>query len=174
MISKNLHDNFNIEQSCEYYLAINYTELNVSTPLGTRVFLDQDGGTIIRIGHDEGYDIFASSVKNGGLVLTNAVTIHDHYKVKRSEDVFYTITEMERLDELSNQEASAFETWRSITEGNLNKVGGLTDPFSLLRDFISLYNFINSYNTTILHHDYWQSKNIMKRGSQFVITDPFV
>jgi len=109
---------------------------------------------------------------NGSLVLSNVVKIYDHCKINRSNDVFYTITEMERLDELNAQEISGLNAWRVKIEKELNQPSGLIDPYYLLSDFVTLFKFINGYSNQTLTHDYLQSKNIMKRGGEFIIIDP--
>ncbi|MCX2945126.1 hypothetical protein ORG37_18760 [Rahnella perminowiae] len=174
MIDKNKYSTLNINEACDYYTnQLGYIELQVISPMENRIFLSPDQNSIVRIGHDLGYDIYASSVMNGDLVLSNAVNIYDHYKVKRSGDVFYTITEMERLHELDGQDIEKLEAWRAKVEKRLNQPTGLCDPYSLLNDFVALNTFIFKYSHEKLGHDYLQSKNIMKRGEQFIIIDPF-
>lgn len=175
MIDKTIYSDLNIEQACDYYTdQLGYTKLPVPSPMGNGIFLSPEKNNIVRIGHDEGYHIYASSVINGDLVLSNTVKIYDHHMVKRSGDVFYTITEMERLDELNDQDIVGLEAWRAKVEKHLNQPTGLCDPYSLLNDFVALNTFIIKNEHKKLGHDYLQSKNIMKRGKQFIIIDPFV
>lgn len=174
MINKIIHDAFNFDESCEYYInQLNYTDMNLEGPLGNKILLSPTRKEVVRIGHDIGYDIFASSLMNNELVLSNVVKIYDHYKVNRSGGVFYTITEMERLDELDDDDILGLETWQGKVVSYLSQPTDLHDPYSLLNDFVTLYCFINKYNNEKLTHDYLQSKNIMKRCGQFIIIDPF-
>lgn len=174
MINKNIHNLLNFDESCEYYInELKYKYMNSEGPLGNRILISPTQKEVVRIGHDVGYEIFASSLIKGDITLSNVVNIHDHYKVDRSGDVFYTITEMERLNELDKDEIIVLEKWRATVVNSLSQPIGLNDPYSLLNDFVALYSFINKYNNEKLAHDYLQSKNIMKRGEQFIIIDPF-
>lgn len=174
MIDRIKHDSFNIEESYDYYInCLHYTDMNVDGPLGNKILLSPNGEKVVRLGHDVGYDIFASSLINGDLVLSNVVKIYEHYKVNRPGDVFYTITEMERLDELDSRDILGLETWRAKAENCLSKPTEISDPYFLLNDFKTLFSFINEYKNENLAHDYLQTKNIMKRGGQFIVIDPF-
>ncbi|HFK5778577.1 MULTISPECIES: hypothetical protein [Enterobacter] len=174
MINKIIHDSFNSEESYEYYInQLHFTDMNKEGPLGNKILLSPTKKEVVRIGHDVGYDIFVSSLINGRLVLSNVVKIHEHYKVIRPGGVFYTITEMERLNELDSKDILALETWRAKIVNSLNQPIGISDPYFLLNDFVALFSFINGYKNEKLAHDYLQTKNIMKRGGQFIIIDPF-
>lgn len=174
MIDKVMHSKFNVDQSVNYYInQLHYTDMNVEGPLGNKILLSSTKKNVVRIGHDAGYDIFASSLMNGNLTLVNVVEIFDHCKIDRPGDVFYTITEMERLDELDSNDIKELEEWRSKVENCLGQPTFLDDPYFLLKDFFTLFSFINGYNDEKLAHDYLQSKNIMKRDGQFIIIDPF-
>lgn len=174
MIDKIIHDSFNFEESYEYYInQLHFTDMNKEGPLGNKILLSTKEKKVVRIGHDVGYDIFASSLINGRLVLSNVVKIHDHYKINRPGDVFYTITEMEELNELDSRDVLELEMWRAEIVNCLKNPTGINDPYFLLNDFVTLFSFINEYKGEKLAHDYLQTKNIMKRGGQFIIIDPF-
>lgn len=131
--------NMNIVEAVDYYKRLGYVTIDGCIEK-TIVLLSKDKLNVVRIGCDPGYDTFASSIMNGELHLTHVVKIISHKKISSCEgDFLYTITEMEHLQKLTDNESQLYEKWIKSFDVHSNKND---DPFGLLHDIIELYNFI--------------------------------
>jgi len=146
-----------------------FTEIK-TTPQGTTIL--KKGNRIIRIkDFERGYDIFATRVKNKlWQYHNNMVKIYSH-KVIYSCAASYglagnriTITRMEVLENLTENEAAQYKTWikESFKKG--------VNFHGILDSTTELYNYAKQEK---FPPDLVQPKNIMKRGNMFIHIDPF-
>ncbi|WP_109392265.1 hypothetical protein [Proteus cibi] len=135
-----------------------------------------NGATVVRIGGDPGYSHFAKLVYSATSGLTNVVRIYFHDEPlglvnSSNPNNEYSITEMELLTPMSQSECSAYEEWilpalDEIRKGN----NPASDPYNLSNDLKILLNYSKTHNFNI---DLLKSANVMKRGNDFIILDPF-
>lgn len=131
---------------------------------------------VVRIGGDPGYPNFARLVGSTNSGLKNVVIIFSHSEPlgvvnDLNNNNEYSITETELLTAMSHQESINYEKWAlpALSEIRMGKKPA-TDPFGLADDIQILFRYAQQKNLLL---DLVQSKNIMKRGSTFIIVDPF-
>jgi len=142
--------------------------------ISTDVFVKNS--IVVRIGGDPGYPHFARLVGSANSGLKNVVIIFSHSEPlgvvnNLNNNNEYSITETELLTAMSHQESNNYEKW-ALTALNEIRMGEkpATDPFDLADDIQILFMYAQQNNLLL---DLVQSKNIMKRGSTFIIVDPF-
>lgn len=132
---------------------------------------------VVRIGGDPGYSAFAELAKDATSGLKNVVKIHTHLEplgpVNNSNlNNEYSITEMEQLTPMPQSESNAYETWIVSALNEIRKENDpVSDPYNLSNDLKILFNYAKEHNFSI---DLLKSANVMKRGSDFIILDPFI
>jgi len=143
------------QQSINSYKAKGYKDIsNNLSGISTDVLAK--GSTVVRIGDDPGYPHFARLVVSAGSGLRNV------------ED---SVTEMERLTEMSQQESSHYKTWAPIALNEIRqRKKPATDPFGLVNDIDILFVYARKNSLLV---DLVNPKNVMKRGNEFIILDPF-
>ncbi|WP_459177398.1 hypothetical protein [Ewingella americana] len=132
--------------------------------------------TVVRIGSDPGYAHFARLVISRGSGLKNVVNILDHDEPlglvnNMNNNGEYSITKIELLTDMSQFESDSYKAWakkalNEIITGTLPE----TDPFDLVNDIKILAQHAEQNNLLL---DLIEPKNVMKRGSEFIILDPF-
>lgn len=163
------------QKSIDFYKKNGFTEIpNNLSGLSTDVLVRNN--IVVRIGGDPGYSHFANLVVSPNSKLTNVVKIHSHKeplgKLNNSNsNNEYSITEMELLSAMSHKESVSYEKWalpalNEIAQGKKPA----NDPFNLADDMEILFKYAKKNN---LGFDLVEPKNVMKRGTVFIILDPF-
>ncbi|MFD3239914.1 hypothetical protein ACE2AK_12280 [Rahnella perminowiae] len=163
------------QQSINSYKAKGYTAIsNNLSGIYTDVLVK--GSTVVRIGDDPGYPHFARLILSASSGLKNVVKIFLHSEPLGIVNDLnfngeYSITETELLTAMSQQESENYQTW-ALTALNEIRQGKkpATDPFGLVNDIDILFVYAMNNN---LHIDLVCPKNVMKRGNDFIILDPF-
>lgn len=163
------------QQSIDSYKKKGFTEIaNNLSGISTDVLVK--GLIVVRIGDDPGYPHFARLVESASSGLKNVVKIFSHNEPlgivnDLNDNNEYSITEIERLTAMSPQESSDYRTWASTALNEIRqKIKPATDPFDLVNDIEILFLYAQKNNLDI---DLVEPKNVMKRGSEFIILDPF-
>ena len=162
-------------QSINYYKDKGYTAIpNNSSGIHTDVLVN--GSTVVRIGDDPGYPHFARLILSAGSGLKNVVRIFSHSEPlgivnNSNNNGEYSITETELLTAMSLQESKNYCEWASTALNEIRQgKNPATDPFGLVNDINILFVYAREKN---LHIDLVNPKNVMKRGNDFIILDPF-
>jgi len=163
------------QQSINSYKAKGYKDIsNNLSGISTDVLAK--GSTVVRIGDDPGYPHFARLVVSAGSGLRNVVKIFLHNEPlgvvnNANYNGEYSVTEMERLTEMSQQESSHYKTWAPIALNEIRQgKKPATDPFGLVNDIDILFVYAQKNSLLV---DLVNPKNVMKRGNEFIILDPF-
>lgn len=159
----------------DFYKQKGFREIsNNLSGLGTDVLVD--GMTVVRIGGDPGYSHFAKCVSTTTSSLKNVVNIYSHTEpLGKVNDLNinneYSITEMELLTAMSNLESVDYRKWASTALDEIRQgKKPATDPFNLVDDIEILFIYAKKHNLGV---DLVEPKNVMKRGNEFIILDPF-
>lgn len=162
------------QQQFDFYKNNGFTKIlgNLSG-IGTDVLVNSS--TVVRIGGDPGYAHFARLVTSANCNLTHVVKIYSHIEplgdINDLNDAGeYSITVIEPLTAMSIQESKRYVAWASTALKAIINEEPTTDPFDLVDDIKILIEYAKKNNLTI---DLVNSKNIMKRGNDFIILDPF-
>ena len=129
------------------------------------------GNIVVRIGDDKDYEHFVELIRKNIINQKNAPKITKHEKIDIGFGNSFFCTEMDLLEELSDDEAQRYQTWIDQEFANLSS--GLPvsrDPFNLEKSTRVLAKYAVDHN---LGQDFQQAKNIMKRGDTYVHIDPF-
>ncbi|WP_208950584.1 hypothetical protein [Rahnella sp. ChDrAdgB13] len=163
------------QESIDFYKLNGYREIsNNSSGLSTDVLVH--GMTVVRIGGDPGYSHFARLVSSTTSSLKNVVKIYSHNEPlgiinDSSINNEYSITEMELLASMSEPECIYYKKWASVALNEIRQgKKPVTDPFDLVDDIEILFIYAKKNNLGI---DLVEPKNVMKRGDEFIILDPF-
>ncbi|EMG7896895.1 MULTISPECIES: hypothetical protein [Enterobacterales] len=163
------------QQSINFYKSNGFTDVsNNLSGIGTDVLVK--GATVVRIGDDPGYSHFAKLIVSGNSGLKNVVKIFTHSEplgnvINSSGNGEYSITEIELLTAMSQQESVNYQQWASTALSELSQgKKTATDPFGLVDDIDILFVYARNNN---LYVDLINPKNVMKRGNDFIILDPF-
>lgn len=163
------------QQSINSYKAKGYTDIsNNLSGIGTDVLVK--GATVVRIGDDPGYSHFAKLIESANSGLKNVVKIFSHSEPlgnvnNSSGNGEYSITEIELLTAMSQKESVNYQKWASTALSEIRQgKKPATDPFGLVNDIDILFVYARNNN---LYVDLNNPKNVMKRGNDFIILDPF-
>lgn len=163
------------QQSLNHYKGKGFAAIPVnSSGIGTDVLVK--GSRVVRIGGDPGYSHFARLVTSTNSGLNNVVKIFSHNEPlgevnDLNNNGEYSITEIELLTAMSQQENNRYQTWAvDAFRAILNGVKPANDPFGLVNDIEILIVYAKKKNLDL---DLINPKNVMKRDDKFIILDPF-
>jgi len=170
-----------VQSHIDEYIAKGYSVIeNAPSNIGSTILVDAAAERVVKFSQDRAYDKFARYARDNPNSRLPKIFAHNEY----DDDSFavsnswYTVTEMEYLERLTDDEASDVEAWiarlfaalRSGTQWDEL----VDDPLDLLDAIRQLRDCARSTGTCL---DVLKASNYMARASEgarrVVVTDPF-
>jgi len=159
----------------QQYISSGYSPIqgNTSRIAGTVLI---KGNKVVKFGQDSAYDEFIQFIQGLQKQWSCFPVISNHDLPKGAfsptSNIPYTITEMEVLQPLNQNEKQQYESW---IKSNISVIGNggktANDPFGLEQGIQLL---IQNAQTRNINLDLMKGDNIMQRSSgEYVITDPY-
>lgn len=156
------------------YLEEGFIEILTDSGTGSRVLISTEQRRAVKINEDPAYHAFAEYAKNNRSDHLPEIFRHKvHERVDQFNGHWFTITEMEMLEPLSQEEVDSVSLWSK--EAKINKAPtGAEDTLDLTPTFQALRAQATKSNHNL---DVFKSTNYMARargGKRIIVfTDPF-
>jgi hypothetical protein len=171
-----------MHQQIEEYKANGFTVLtNTASRIGSVIAISADSTRIAKFSQDPAYDNFVKFVqRQAHSKYLPVVFSHDEHG--GSDEIgakpWFTITEMEKLEELTSPESDALIPWLQSLFEAIRKHHSLAsfhdDPFGLLLTMSQLWDYARALGNGF---DILKTSNFMARefdgDRNLVITDPY-
>lgn len=144
--------------------------------IGSTMLIHRQRNEVAKIGADPAYGKFVSWARNSNDV--HLPVFHDHYEYESQLPlVYYSVTLMERLEELTGEEEKKYTSWydevQSVLQTERSWGSIVSDPLGLLETIKTLWGIAGANGVCAD----LKSSNIMVRAKsatrELVITDPF-
>jgi hypothetical protein len=150
--------------------------------LCARIFFNQARNEVAKIAFDPAYAVFADWAQSNSNMRVPTFVSHEEFG-NRGDAGYLTVTIMERLYELTEDERSAYNAWyaRVLASAQIGRAHEpCDDPFGLLSTFVMLASIARAaakIKTNMMNGFDMKADNVMARqisGSRVLVySDPF-
>lgn len=156
------------------YIDRGFSEIPTDSGTGSRILINDKLGRVVKLNEDRAYHTFAEHAKSNSCEHLPQVFSHTvHERIDQLNGYWFTLTEMERLETLSKEEAGKIIAWYTAVIAEDTPKSAI-DPFDLQPIFQTLIELARSSRHNL---DMGKATNYMIREHDgeriFVITDPY-